>query len=207
MDRRFRPSLIHLSHRCITVARLTTGIHTRLVPLPTSIDPIMKTFYLSALATVTMVTTNAFSPVIVSQNSRLSSKLFADVKAAPVVTGEELELMLTEWDQPLVVDAYATWCGPCVQMAPEFEAAAEELRGKVRFVKMDTDKEEAMATRLNIMGLPTLLFLDKYESEDESGEKKAAAVLKARIEGALKKEMITDLCQHHFFGAPRPEGL
>jgi thiol-disulfide isomerase/thioredoxin len=43
------------------------------------------------------------------------------VKAAPMVTGEELEMMLTEWDTPLVVDCYATWCGPCVLMSPEFE--------------------------------------------------------------------------------------
>jgi len=52
-------------------------------------------------------------------------------------------------------------------MAPEFEAAAKELKDKVRFVKLDTDKEESMAARLNIMGLPTLLFLDKYEPKDD----------------------------------------
>lgn len=57
-------------------------------------------------------------------------------------------------------------CGPCLLMAPEFESAAKELKDKVRFVKLDTDKEESMAARLNIMGLPTLLFLDKYEPEE-----------------------------------------
>ena len=41
-------------------------------------------------------------------------------------------------------------------MAPEFEAAAQELKGKVRFAKLDTDKDEAMAARFSIMGLPTL---------------------------------------------------
>eukprot|EP00980_Cylindrotheca_fusiformis_P028566 scaffold22611_cov153-Cylindrotheca_fusiformis.AAC.6 len=52
-----------------------------------------------------------------------------------------------------------SWCGPCVLMAPEFEAAAQDLKGKVRFVKIDTDKDEIMASRLNIMGLPTLLSI------------------------------------------------
>ena len=47
-------------------------------------------------------------------------------------------------------------------MAPEFEAAAKELKGKVRFVKIDTDQEPEMAARLNIMGLPTLLFLSVH---------------------------------------------
>jgi thioredoxin len=126
-------------------------------------------------------------------------------KAAPLVTGEQLEIMLQEWDTPLVVDAYATWCGPCLLMAPEFEAAASELKGKVRFVKLDTDKEEAMAARLNIMGLPTLLFLDKYAPKEGEENVGARAVLKGRIEGALRKQNILDLVEHHFFEGPAPK--
>ena len=87
-------------------------------------------------------------------------------------------------------------------MAPEFEAAAQELKGKVRFVKLDTDQDETMATRLNIMGLPTLLFLDKYTDEKNPG---AAAVLKGRIEGALQKPQILQLVEHYFFDGPAPQ--
>lgn len=90
-------------------------------------------------------------------------------------------------------------------MAPEFEEAAQELKGKVRFAKLDTDKEEAMAARLNIMGLPTLLFLDKYEVKEGETDMGARAVLKGRIEGALRKKNILDLCEHHFFGGPEPK--
>ncbi|KAL7539424.1 hypothetical protein ACHAXR_009289 [Thalassiosira sp. AJA248-18] len=129
-------------------------------------------------------------------------------KAAPMVTGEQLETMLQEWDQPLVVDAYATWCGPCLLMAPEFEEAAKDLEGKVRFVKLDTDLEPQMAGRLGIMGLPTLLFLDKNDDTDAVEEGKApVAVLKERIEGALRKESIKDLCNFHFFKGPMPTQL
>ena len=127
-------------------------------------------------------------------------------KAARDITGEDLEVMLTEWDQPLVLDAYATWCGPCLLMAPEFEAAAKQLQGRVRFAKMDTDKESEMAGRLNIMGLPTLLFLDRFQpqpGQEDTGPSKA--VLKERIEGAIRKDSIIALCEHHFFGAPRPD--
>jgi thioredoxin len=112
--------------------------------------------------------------------------------------------MLTEWDQPLLLDAYATWCGPCVLMAPHFEAAAKELEGKVRFVKLDTDKEPEMAGRLNIMGLPTLMFLDELKSEDGAEAGEAKAVLKNKIEGAITKDSIVELCNHHFFGGPMP---
>lgn len=120
-------------------------------------------------------------------------------------------MILTEWDTPLVIDAYATWCGPCLLMSPEFEAAAKDLEGKVRFVKLDTDKEEEMATRLAINGLPTLLFLDKFtppEGKDEevSEEQQAAtAVLKGRVEGALRRDDIIAMCEHHFFGGPEPK--
>jgi thiol-disulfide isomerase/thioredoxin len=92
-------------------------------------------------------------------------------------------------------------------MAPEFEAAAQELKGKVRFVKIDTDKDEAIAARLNIMGLPTLLFLDKFEPKDGEGteeEQEAKAVLKGRIEGALRKDNIVELCEFYFFDGPEP---
>jgi len=130
-----------------------------------------------------------------------------EVKAAPNVNGEELELMLQEWDTPLVIDAYATWCGPCLLMSPEFEAAAKDMGGKVRFVKLDTDKEEEMANRLAINGLPTLLFLGKYTPPEGSDEEdqEAKAVLKGRIEGAIKKENIMDLCEHYFFDGPEPK--
>jgi thiol-disulfide isomerase/thioredoxin len=136
---------------------------------------------------------------------------FLSSSFSSVVTGEQLEMMLTEWDTPLVIDAYATWCGPCLLMSPEFEAAAKDLEGKVRFVKLDTDREEAMATRLAINGLPTLLFLDKYtppkgEEEEMSEEQQAAtAVLKGRIEGALRRDDIISMCEHYFFDGPEPK--
>ena len=95
-------------------------------------------------------------------------------------------------------------------MAPEFEAAADELKGKVRFVKIDTDKEPEMAGRLNVMGLPTLLFLDEFTPEGDEGEtddSQPQAVLKDRIEGALTKDSILALCNYRFFGGPKPEQL
>lgn len=103
---------------------------------------------------------------------------------------------------PSVLFCESTTSGPCVLMSPEFEAAAKELKGKVKFVKMDTDLEEQMAARLNIMGLPTILFLDKYQ-DDENPE--AKAVLKGRIEGAMQKQNILDLVEHYFFDGPAPQ--
>jgi len=167
--------------------------------------------FLVTIACLWISSSNAFmaAPAL----TRRAALFMADgeeVKSAPKVSGEQLEMMLQEWETPLVIDAYATWCGPCLLMSPEYEEAAKELEGKVRFVKLDTDESEQMAARLAINGLPTLLFLDKYtppEGSDEEvskEEQEAQAVLKGRIEGALRKQNILDLCDHYFFGGPEP---
>jgi thioredoxin 1 len=93
-------------------------------------------------------------------------------------------------------------------MAPEFEEAAKHFGDKCRFVKIDTDLEPNMAARLGIMGLPTLLFLDKNPDTKSVEEGKApTAVLKDRIEGALRKDSIVAVCDYHFFGGEMPTQL
>lgn len=69
----------------------------------------LNAFLLASLA----IGTNAFTTNsgLHKSQSRLSSSLYAE-KVAKEVTGAELEVMLQEWDQPLLLDAYATWCGP-----------------------------------------------------------------------------------------------
>lgn len=160
------------------------------------------TTLLILLSTATIA--QGFAPIPKTAASfRLSAS--TEDKVAKEVTGEDLELMLQEWDEPLIIDAYATWCGPCLLMAPEFEAAAKELEGKVRFCKIDTDKEEQMAGRLNVMGLPTLMFLDKATEEEGAEPGSNQAAMKGKIEGAIRKDDIVQLCEHYFFGGPRPE--
>ena len=107
--------------------------------------------------------------------------------------------------RPNITRCYCTLSPSNIFQAPEFESAAQELKDKVKFVKLDTDKDEQMAARLNIMGLPTLLFLDKYEPKEDDENQQAKAVLKGRIEGALRKDNIMDLCEHYFFDGPAPE--
>lgn len=64
-------------------------------------------------------------------------------------------------DLPLIVDYWAPWCGPCRMMAPEFAKAAEALKGKVRFAKIDTEQFPQVSQRLQIRGIPLLILYAK----------------------------------------------
>jgi putative thioredoxin len=57
---------------------------------------------------------------------------------------------------PVIVDFWATWCGPCKQLTPALEAAVTAARGKVRLVKIDVDKNQTIAAQLRIQSIPTV---------------------------------------------------
>ena len=66
-------------------------------------------------------------------------------------------------DKPVLVDFFATWCGPCKVLSPTVEALGKELAGQVRVLKIDVDKNEALATQLRIQSVPTLIIFKKGE--------------------------------------------
>jgi thioredoxin 1 len=100
------------------------------------------------------------------------------------VTGEQLDQEMTSSDTPILVDVYATWCGPCKMMAPELDKLAAELGKQLRVVKIDSDQHPAWAGRYAIRGLPTTLLMYKGE------------VVK-RVEGAVMKDKLLEMVQPH----------
>lgn len=79
---------------------------------------------------------------------------------------------------PLVVDFWAPWCGPCRMMAPEFSRAAEQLAGRVRLVKLNTEADPAAGARYGIRGIPTMVkFAGGREVGRQSGAVAAAAIV------------------------------
>jgi thioredoxin 1 len=79
----------------------------------------------------------------------------ADIKAVTDATFEEVVL---KSERPVVVDFWATWCGPCKMVAPEMEKLAAKYDGQVDVVKVDVDANPGLSRTFGIMSIPTIAF-------------------------------------------------
>jgi thioredoxin 2 len=103
----------------------------------------------------------------------------------PLFTGKPVALISATFDKhalrselPLLVDFWATWCGPCLSMAPHFEAAAKTLEPRMRLAKVDSDANQDLSARYAIRSIPTMiLFAGGREVARQSGAVTSAQIV------------------------------
>lgn len=123
------------------------------------------------------------SLVINSQQKFSNGRYIREDYLIKKVSSKEVEdLVKGERNVPLVVDFYATWCGPCILMAQELEMLAVEYESNVLFVKVDTDDEYEFSRDMQVRGLPTLIFISPDPTKDA-----------IRTEGLIPTQMIRDI--------------
>ena len=97
-----------------------------------------------------------------------------------IITEQNFEQEVLKADKPVLVDFWATWCGPCRMLAPTIELLAEEMEGVAKVGKVNMDEQPGLAARFGISSIPTLIVF-------EDGKVKNTSV------GVVPKSMIEDM--------------
>ena len=96
----------------------------------------------------------------------------------------EAEVINASFEQPVLVDLWATWCGPCKVLGPLLEKVVDEFNGAVRLAKVDCDKEQALAASFGVRSIPTVVLVREGQLVDA-------------FTGALPEGAIREFLQRH----------
>ena len=150
----------------------------------------MKKLFIYMAALVVLVSCNSKS----EQNANEAIDGNETVKSEMPVANSEDEGQ-TEWNKqttimsskPMVIDFFATWCGPCQQLAPILDELEQKHKGDVIFQRIDVDKEPELAQEFNVEAIPMLLFVTpKGEYQSIMGYQEAP-VIEAKIAELLTR--------------------
>jgi thioredoxin 1 len=97
------------------------------------------------------------------------------------VTTDTFEQEVLQSEQPVIVDFWAEWCGPCHAVAPVLEKIAEERKDELKVVKLNIDEEQELAQRYGVVSIPTIVMFKDGEP--------AAAAIGAQPKSALERSL------------------
>ncbi|MEI7828614.1 MAG: thioredoxin [Prolixibacteraceae bacterium] len=150
----------------------------------------MKKFILSISVALLMLLSNchAGNPVKTSATSSPGSviPLTNVVFKQKVFNYDVNKTWKFEGNLPVIIDFYATWCGPCRQLSPVIEELAKKYDGKIIVYKVDTDQESQLAQSMGIQNLPTLLFIPVKGQPQSS----VGLVPKETVEKAIREVLL-----------------
>ena len=101
------------------------------------------------------------------------------------ITQENFEQEITQSAKPIVLDVYASWCGPCQQMMPILEELEQELSDKYKFAKLNVDEARDISIKYGVTSVPTFVFIKNNEVVGKETGYMSKEVLKEKIEAAL----------------------
>lgn len=100
-----------------------------------------------------------------------------------IVNTQEFNELMNE--KAVLVDFFATWCGPCKMLSPVLEGVAEKMKDKVTIVKVDVDRSPALAAKFGVMSVPTMIMFKNGRQVDAFSGYMPEANLMANIERNL----------------------
>lgn len=107
-------------------------------------------------------------------------------KAAVDATDATFEEEVMKADKPVLIEFWASWCGPCQMLKPIVEKLAEEMKDTLKVVLVEVDNSPQSAGKYNVMSVPTLLIIDGGQVKAQMVGAMPEAALKAKINEVLK---------------------
>ena len=103
------------------------------------------------------------------------------------LTKDNIEKEISNSDVPIIIDFWASWCGPCQMMGPVFEELSNEYEGKLKFCKVSTESEPEVASQFGIQGIPALSVINKTKEIDRIVGFMPKEDLKEKIDSILSR--------------------
>lgn len=101
------------------------------------------------------------------------------------ITNENFVQEIEQSTLPVIIDVFATWCGPCQQVAPLFDELEQEFKGKVKFAKINVDQARELSIKFGVSSVPTFILLKNGAVIDRQTGYTSKEDLRAKVQSLL----------------------